>query len=367
MFIRLKKVYNLARGFNLGGKNFIFLPAILRHYYRSNIVRDKYTITGIEISVDFRCNNKCAHCATSIFSEQLKQKAKDKLTTNEIKVLIDQTKELYGFYVVFIGGEPLMREDIEDLINYAHHKRLMPWLFTNATLIDRTRAKRLRQAGLVGATISIHGSHSQPHDLMTLVPGSYRRTIKGISYLLKEGLYVRAGLVPTRHNIRSGEFEKILLWCEEKKIDVKLNRVMPVGMLGSNATDSLLEPTDAEIVENMMRKHSWISDDMITGRGCRRCPAGNYTIEISEFGDVFPCFFIHISYGNIRETSLIDIVRKMRESPFFNNLKHGHCVAATDKNFIDNYLSPLWSAKNYPLRLEDHPMYNRNRYGDYSL
>lgn len=363
---RLGKLLHIALSTGLIGRNARYIPTVLNNFFNTYLL-NRLTIVGLEVSIDFRCNLECNHCATNIFKSQLKEKEKDTLSTNDIKSLIDQTKKLHGYMMVFIGGEPLLRKDLDELINYTYQQKMIPFLFTNATLITDKRAKELKKAGLFGALVSIYGMGDH-HDRVTNVKGSFEKTVHGIENLKKEGIYIKIGLVPTRENIRSGELEKTILWCESNELDAKFNLIMPVGMLGkANAESILLEEEDLNRIKELYHKYIWITDDMVIGRNAKRCPAGNYGLEVSEFGDVFPCFFIHISYGNVKEQSLEDIVRKMRESPYFNKLHHDHCIAATNREFINNYMQPIWNTKDYPLRVEEHPMYDRKRLGDHSL
>ena len=71
------------------------------------------------------------------------------------------------------------------------------------------------------------------------------------------------------------------------------------------------------------------------------CPAGGEKIYITPYGDVMPCACIHASYGNLRERSLREIYREMRETPIFRKGTHRRCLVAEDPVFSEKYLDTL--------------------------
>ncbi len=127
-----------------------------------------------EIAVTYRCNLKCDFCYVG------ERKTKE-LNTNDWK------KILYKIYyearvpsVSFTGGEPLLRNDIIKLVEYANGIGLWTNLITNGTLLGSSLAKTLKSAGLKSAQISLEGPQSAIHDNITGIPGSFQKTISGI-------------------------------------------------------------------------------------------------------------------------------------------------------------------------------------------
>jgi radical SAM protein with 4Fe4S-binding SPASM domain len=107
----------------------------------------------------------------------------EELTTGEIKALISSLAAMGVKHVSFHGGEPLIRKDFCDLVDFAAAGGLDTSTFTNATLITDEIAARL--AGrLSDLGVSIHGGE-QTHDAVTGIPGSYRRAMEGVGRLLR--------------------------------------------------------------------------------------------------------------------------------------------------------------------------------------
>jgi len=81
-----------------------------------------------------RCNNNCIHCCINL-SENDKAARKNELTTKEIRGILIEAASLGCLTVRFTGGEPLLRDDFEELYIFARKLGLKVMLFTNARLI----------------------------------------------------------------------------------------------------------------------------------------------------------------------------------------------------------------------------------------
>lgn len=115
------------------------------------------------------CQLKCLHCYRDAGTKEA-----DELTPAEGKELIDEIA-LAGFNILIIsGGEPLMRTDVYDLIAHARSQGLRPVLGTNGCMIDRTVARKLKEAGLMRAGISLDSTDEAVHDNFRQYPGAWR-------------------------------------------------------------------------------------------------------------------------------------------------------------------------------------------------
>src|SRR6476646_10840814 len=106
------------------------------------------------------CNLKCVHCYTS--SEA--RKYPDELTTAQAKAVLDDLSEFKVPAVLFSGGEPLVRPDLFELSAYARDRGLHVVLSTNGTLIDRAKAKRLKELEFAYVGISLDSAIPAIHD-----------------------------------------------------------------------------------------------------------------------------------------------------------------------------------------------------------
>jgi MoaA/NifB/PqqE/SkfB family radical SAM enzyme len=150
-------------------------------------MNQKATALGIPLSahmdITWRCNERCVHC-------YLDHEDKGEMTTEEIKDTIRQLAASGTFFLSISGGEPLLRRDCFEILEYARALRFNVKLKTNAVMIGLKEAKRLRQLGIEQVQISVYSHRAEVHDAITKLPGSLRRTVDAIKRLKAEGIKV---------------------------------------------------------------------------------------------------------------------------------------------------------------------------------
>ena len=104
-------------------------------------------------NVSRRCNLRCVHC----YSKSRNIEYENELTTAEAKALLEDLGEFGSPVILFSGGEPLMREDLTELIAHAKKQGLRAVISTNGTLITKEKAIELRELGLSYVGISMDG------------------------------------------------------------------------------------------------------------------------------------------------------------------------------------------------------------------
>jgi putative heme d1 biosynthesis radical SAM protein NirJ1 len=158
------------------------------------------------------CNLKCMHC----YADSDSKKYEGELSTKEAKTFI---KDLYEFKVpviLFSGGEPLVREDLFDLIQYAGDYKIRSTISTNGTLIDREVAKRIKKSGVGYVGISLDGIGST-HDEFRRSKGSFDKALNGIRNCREANQKVGLRFTINRHNYN--QLEDIFHLIKEEKIN----------------------------------------------------------------------------------------------------------------------------------------------------
>ncbi len=143
-----------------------------------------------------RCNLECVHCYAGAEAEP---KAGE-LTTAEGKRLLDDLADHGAPVVLFSGGEPMVREDLAELVAYAADAGIRPVLSTNGTLLTADRARELKQAGLAYAGVSVDGL-AERNDEFRGVDGAFRAAVEGIETCLDVGLKTGLRYTVTRQNV----------------------------------------------------------------------------------------------------------------------------------------------------------------------
>jgi radical SAM protein with 4Fe4S-binding SPASM domain len=115
---------------------------------------------------------------------QSETSAKDVLTSSRLLSLFEELELMGTTLVLFSGGEPLLREDLFDIIKFAHKRGMKTGIFTNGTLIDQKKAEMITHLG-TDTCISVDGSKAALHDEIRGVKGSFQKAVEGITLLVE--------------------------------------------------------------------------------------------------------------------------------------------------------------------------------------
>lgn len=267
--------------------------------------------------VTAKCNLECDHCharAGDIDSAE-------ELTTEEGKTrVIDPLSQVSDFKsLIFSGGEPLVREDLFELIAHAKRRGFYPIIATNATLITATVAERLKRAGTLGIAASIDSTKDQVHDSFRKKEGALKLAKEGIANAAAEGMYIQINI--TASKINKDELPEIISFADDLRAHViLLYQFIPTGRgLESSELELSVEEFREEILlAGRLQKNLhpviapvglpeyWALHNVQRNSGrrsnvLRGCICGNGMFYIKPNGDVWPCAFVPLSGGNLRE------------------------------------------------------------------
>jgi MoaA/NifB/PqqE/SkfB family radical SAM enzyme len=148
------------------------------------------------IDLTYRCNNDCRHCWLRI--PPAAQEKQEELSLDEIMKLVDDARKMGCRRWSISGGEPMIRPDFADIIDYIIGKSVSYSLNTNGTLITPKIAKLLKAKG--NKMIALYGATAEIHDHITRNPGSFDATMRGIAYLKEAGAGFVVQIIPMRDN-----------------------------------------------------------------------------------------------------------------------------------------------------------------------
>ena len=160
--------------------------------------RKKPLLSRLSMDLTERCNNNCIHCCINLPSDHSVAEQKE-LSTNEIKDIISDAASLGCLTVRFTGGEPLLRQDFEELYVSTRKLGMKVVLFTNATLITPKLARLFaRIPPLKKIEVSLYGMKKSSYEKITRTPNSFESAWLGIKLLLRENIpfIVKTVLLP---------------------------------------------------------------------------------------------------------------------------------------------------------------------------
>ena len=285
--------------------------------------------------VTTRCNLDCVHCyAGSVGSKQAE------LSTVEGKRLLDQIAAIDKFRMIVItGGEPLLRQDIFQLVEYAGKLGFKIIFSTNGTLLTPDTAKDLARLGVVNFSISLDGFTPGCHESIRRKPGCFQGAIDGIKAAAKAGVCLQVNFTAMHRNLP--ELPGVIDLAESLKADIVMvfQAIPPPGEGESLELDADEQAHLMQIIAEKQRRSRALLMPVCTpgywpwlvehrrfspGRGLRSkafsgCGAGSGFSYVRFDGEVWPCNFIPVSAGNVRENSFADI---WTHSPLLQGFRH---------------------------------------------
>jgi radical SAM protein with 4Fe4S-binding SPASM domain len=150
----------------------------------------------VQFEVTDRCNNRCFFC----YNDKACTYG-DELSCSEIKRILDELKVAGVFSINLNGGEPLMRDDFFEIMEYANVLGFDLHLNTNGTLVDDRAAKKISKCMRSICTSVLH-SERESHDKATGRVGSYDEVMGGIRSLVKNGVNVEVNVCTSKDNYK---------------------------------------------------------------------------------------------------------------------------------------------------------------------
>ena len=193
-----------------------------------------------------KCNLKCIHC----YSKSTILKGNQELTTDDGFKLIDDISSFGVPVLLFSGGEPLMRDDIIPLLEYAKRKGLRTVLSTNGTLLNDEITKKLKEVNISYIGISIDGM-KKTNDYFRGVDGSFEKAIQGVKLCKKYNIKVGLRFTINKHNMN--EIKSIFdLMINEKISRVCFYHLVYSGRAHNLVSDDLTHEETRKVVDTII-------------------------------------------------------------------------------------------------------------------
>ena len=291
----------------------------------------KQTPHFVDWAITAKCNLSCRHCRG--FPE-------GELSTERAKRLIAEVAELEPGWVIVEGGEPLLREDLFELLGLMRQKRLEVHLITNGMLLSSQIMATLKQLGVV-VMISIDGATKTTYEAIR-TGASFERVIQAARDCAREGLLeaINFTILKTNYTEIPGVFELAA--------SIGVGKVTFIGLKPcQDYTAELLTPREyrdairltcqaaqktgiefffdepffwAAVEEWRLPARIPAASAGILAPSTSACIFGEY-LFIETNGEVRPCSFAPMTLANVSEKSLGEIWREVLSSPFFSRIK----------------------------------------------
>ncbi|MBC7321334.1 radical SAM protein, partial [bacterium] len=254
------------------------------------------------------CNLRCIGCWAGEYQQHFS------LGKDLMDRIIREAKELGIYFITVSGGEPFLSKEFLEIAE--KHDDVLFHTYTNGTLIDEKMAKRIVELGNIAPAISIEGFEKETDERRG--KGVYAKVMRAMDLLRENGAIFGFSITATRKNIDVITSDEFIDHLIDKGVAFGwVFMYVPVG----RDPDFSLMLTPEERAKVRSAVHHWRSDKPVfvadfwnDGPYTGGCIAGgrNY-FHINGKGDVEPCAFVHFAVDNIREKSLVEVLK----SPFF--------------------------------------------------
>ncbi|HUT24566.1 MAG TPA: radical SAM protein [Sumerlaeia bacterium] len=321
LIFRHNKVVRVSNGHKLH----LYLPAYpspaFFYALESKLLRQPPGAATVVFSMTKACPYKCAHCYQS----------RDGGPDLDEDLLLTTARDVQDAGVAMFdieGGEPLVRFPRLLKLVQSIDERSEIWVNTTGSCPRaqgslRDVLEKLRNAGLFGLMVSIHSPDPAKHDALTGVPGSFEVACDALKACREAGLAAAFNSVLSEEEIRRDGLEKLMRLARELDCDyVQLIHPKPAGNWMGRETSMQRDPRlIADIRERHLYYNSCAAHDYPSlaaqafeeSESVLGCSAGAVDrFYVNATGEVQPCEFLNISFGNVREESFSEIYRRMR-------------------------------------------------------
>jgi mycofactocin radical SAM maturase len=297
---------------------------------------NRYTLTApvnVTWEITSRCNLRCRHC----LSADLREACRRELNFEECRRFIDSLDRMEVFQVNFGGGEPFLRDDFLDILDYAHERQITTCVSTNGTLVDEALACRLAGMEYLYVQVSLDGACADTNDAVR-GKGTFEKVISGIEALNRHGFpHLSINTVVMGTNFR--EILDIYELGKTYRAKTRLSRFRPSGNARRVWEEYRLDRSQLEELSQFLSTHKDVltgdSFFSITARdrlklGLNMCGAAKLTCSVAPDGCVYPCAFLQDPYfkaGSILAESLESIWGSSAPFEALRNVKRASCEA----------------------------------------
>ncbi|MGA1868276.1 MAG: radical SAM protein [bacterium] len=276
------------------------------------------------------CNLQCVHCRASATDER----SDEEIRGDEAFQFLKSVSEVGHPVIIFTGGEPLLRDDLFDLVDMTNQLALPCVLATNGTLITERIAQKIKESAIKRVSISLDGATAEEHDKFRGVRGAFTGALRGIENLTKSDVEFQINTTITKRN--SAQLESIAdLAIHLKAAAYHIFLLVPTGR-GSQIGDEAISASQYERIlqhfyrlslklplqmkatcaphyYRIVKQHGGVMKGMTKG-----CLGGTGFCFVSYRGDVCPCGYLPVVAGNIRSVNFKEI---WNSSALFQDLR----------------------------------------------
>jgi len=278
-----------------------------KNIFTKQIYAQRTAPISMYLCITNKCPNNCVYCSAKNRPEE------KELSKEEWVKVIEELQEMRTPIIGITGGDPLVREDIFEIVK-AIDDRSTAILFTSGFNLSYGKAKKLKDSGLFGIGISLDSYDKDEHNKNRNSENAFDFALEALKNANKAGLYTMIQTVILKENMDEEKLFKLFKLAKDNGVqEVKI--LEPI-LSGNLLTEKQLEGVfynkiDREKLIKIQHKANKRSDlpkistfAYSESEDKFGCGAGNQHSYISASGELYPCDFVPMSFGNVKEESV---------------------------------------------------------------
>ena len=265
-----------------------------------------------QIGVTNACPQDCDYC----YNKNRQGRVMD---TETIIGVARRLKEMGVVWLGLTGGEPLLNRDLPKIVESVSAECAVKLFTTGCTLTPRM-AVDLKSAGLFSVSVSLDHWDEETHDARRRYKGAFRGALKALNIFKSlGGIDVGVSAVLTPEMIRTDQTEQFLHFLQSLGVhEAWLSEVKPSL---EEFWDDRLVINEEDRLKLVRLQDRYNSEGIMTvnylghfeGKECFGCNAGHKMVYVDAFGEVSPCVFTPMSFGNVHDRDISGIFAEMSE------------------------------------------------------
>ena len=301
------------------------------------------------IGITARCPNRCIHCGAAGI------KPEKELTLDEICDAVNQSLDLGSYLISFDGGETMLRNDLVEMVARVDKSKAIATCFTSGFRLSEERAKELKAAGLYASRISLDSPFEAEHDRIRGRSGAYEDALAGIKNALSAGILTDMFVVVSPHNIDNLE-EFYNLAFDLNMHELSIYEIIAVGRWLEHEDEVIGEKDVSRLEKFQKNMNSKSEGPRVTafpyfmGPELFGCFAGKRWMHAASDGEVMPCAYTPLSFGNICEEPLEAIWKRIGKHIAYKK-DTPYCMMR-NPDFRREYIHTIPKGAKIPYRLK---------------
>jgi len=242
---------------------------------------------SMNLKITHRCNKRCNYC-------NITESTVPEMTTEQIKQMIDEFHAAGMMKFSINGGEPLLRDDIGEIIDYAHKKKIITIIVTNGELL-KYRIKELSNVDMI--TFSFDGD-KETQDA-NRGKGTFEKTVEAIDLARAYNMNVFAQSVLTANSV--GKMKYVADFCKDRKIKLNVQALFDYDFASETVKEMMATKENfragvKEIIKLKKEGYPIVTSDIYLQKLLNwpepmpmKCYASQFFCNVSPDGKVFPC------------------------------------------------------------------------------